>query len=266
MFKIQSAATVVPWAIIWTVTINGALGFAALVAMLFCLSDLNAALEASETMFYPFLEVFRAGVKSRGGAVAMALVILALAIASSVGIYASASRMLWSFSRDRGVPFSRHVARLSGRSSLPVTAVFATLGCSMVLVLITLGSTVAFSVLVSQVLAALYSSYLLSCSLLLWRRCTGVIQPYSQEGTVLDAGRIYWGPWRVPEPLGIVNNVFACLYVAFTLFWSFWPQDTPTTPQNGNWSPLMFGTILIFSTLYYVFRARHYFRGPIKEV
>ena len=266
MIKIQSAAIIVPWAIMWTITINGTLGFAALIAMLFCLSDLEAALEASETMFYPFLEVFYAGVKSRGGAVAMALVILTLAIASSVGIYASASRMIWSFSRDKGIPFSKHVSKLSGKSSLPILAVLITLVCSMILVLITLGSTVAFSVLVSQVLAALYSSYLLSCSLLLWRRSTGAIQPYTDEGTVLDAGRINWGPWRVPEPFGTINNVFACLYVAFTLFWSFWPQDTPTTPQNGNWSPLMFGSILIFSTLYYVFRARHYFKGPIKEV
>lgn len=250
----------------WTITINGTLGFAALIAMLFCLTDLEAALEASETMFYPFLEVFYSGVKSRGGAVAMALVILTLALASSVSIYASASRMLWSFSRDKGIPFSKHVARLSGKSSLPILAVLITLGCSMALVLITLGSTVAFSVLVSQILAALYSSYLLSCSLLLWRRCTRAIEPYSGEGIVLDAGRVYWGPWRVYEPFGTINNVFACVYVAFTLFWSFWPQDTPTTVQNGNWSPLVFGSILIFSTVYYVTMAKHYFKGPAKEV
>lgn len=250
----------------WTITINGTLGFAALISLLFCLTNLDSALEASETMFYPFLEVFYAGVKSRGGAVAMAVVILTLAVASSVGIYASASRMLWSFSRDKGVPFSRHVSKLSGKSSLPILAVLVTLGFSMILVLITLGSTVAFSVLVSQILAALYSSYLLSCSLLLWRRYTGAIQPYTGEGTVLDAGRIYWGPWKVPEPFGTINNAFACIYVSFTLFWSFWPQDTPTTTRNGNWSPLTFGSISVFSTVYYMVRARHYFKGPVKEV
>lgn len=110
--QIQSAAIVVPRAIMATIFINGTLALAMVIAFLFCISDLEAALEASETMYYPFLQVFYSGVNSKTGAVVMAVLLLVLAIASSVGIYASASRMLWSFSRDKGLPFNKYLFKV----------------------------------------------------------------------------------------------------------------------------------------------------------
>lgn len=101
----------------YTIFINGALAFAIVLGMLFCLADIEAAIEASETMYYPFLEIFYAAVKSRAGACVMASLVLALAIVSTVGIYASASRMMWSFARDRGLPFSSHLVKVSQRLS-----------------------------------------------------------------------------------------------------------------------------------------------------
>jgi choline transport protein len=98
----------------YTIFINGALAFAIVIAMLFCLSDLNAALEAQQTMYYPFLQIFSAAVSSRPGAVIMAVIVLVLAIASMVGIYATASRMLWSFSRDGGLPLAKHLVKVRG--------------------------------------------------------------------------------------------------------------------------------------------------------
>lgn len=112
--EIQSAATVVPRAIMYTILINGALALSVLVGMLFCLTDIESALEASHTMFYPFLQIFYSAVKNRAGACAMASLILVLAIVSAVGVYASASRMLWSFSRDRGLPFSSYLIKVCG--------------------------------------------------------------------------------------------------------------------------------------------------------
>lgn len=77
--------------------INGVLGFAMCLGMLFCLSDLDAALEASETLYYPFIEIFYSAVNSKAGAVSMATVMFVLALASSIGILASASRSTSTF-------------------------------------------------------------------------------------------------------------------------------------------------------------------------
>ncbi|TVY75752.1 Choline transport protein [Lachnellula suecica] len=263
--EIQSAAIVVPRALLYTIVINGGLAFAMGIALMFCLSDIDAALAAGETMFYPFLEIFSSSVQSTTGACVMAGIILVMAIASGVGIYASASRMLWAFARDRGLPYDRYLVRLS-TNSLPVNAICVTLAVTMLLSLIALGSSVALSAILSLAIAALFSSYLLVCGLLLWRRSTGAIQDHLTSTEALNSGDFRWGPWRIPEPFGTLNNIFACIYSIFLLFWSFWPQTTPTTPETANWSILVFGSVVIFSVLWYVLRAKEYFKGPIKEV
>ncbi|KAI1378114.1 putative GABA transporter [Hypoxylon crocopeplum] len=262
--EIQSAATVVPQAMLYTIFINGSLSFAMAIALMFCITDIDAAVAAAETMFYPFLEVFQSGVNSTTGAVVMASVVLILAAASSVGVYAAASRMLWSFARDNGLPFSRHLVKLTKGSSLPIYAVFCTMGITSLISLIVLGSAVALSALLSLIVAALYSSYLLVCGLFLWRRCTGGFQDAEDAGDQQEG--IVWGPWKLPEPFGILNNIFACLYSAVLLFWSFWPQTIAPTPETFNWSILIYGAVVLFSVIWYILRARHYFKGPIKEI
>ncbi|GAW20777.1 hypothetical protein ANO14919_102880 [Xylariales sp. No.14919] len=111
--EIQSAALVVPRALFYTIIVNGLLAFAMAIALMFCLGDVTEVLSASETLFYPFLEIFYLSVESTAGACVMAGVILVLSIASTIGVYATASRMMWSFSRDGGLPFSSKLVQVT---------------------------------------------------------------------------------------------------------------------------------------------------------
>lgn len=63
-----------------------------------------------------------------------------------------------------------------------------------------------------------------------------------------------------------MNNLFACIYLSFIFFWSFWPPVTPTTPQTANYAVLVFGTVAVFSIVWYFVSARHTFKGPVREV
>lgn len=147
-----------------------------------------------------------------------------------------------------------------------MTAILATLVITMLLSLIVLGSAVAFNALISLSVAGLCASNLLACTLLLWRRLTGAIQHSEALNTILiDHNARSWGPWRVSEPWGAINNAVACAYMAFIWFWSFWPPATPPTPQTANFSMLVFGTVVIASVMWYVLRAKSYFKGPVKE-
>lgn len=92
-----------------TTILNGVLGFGALMAILFCVGDLEAA-EESPTG-YPFIEIFYAATGSAGGATAMVCVILALIFAATIGLIATASRMTWAFARDGGLPGSRWLSK-----------------------------------------------------------------------------------------------------------------------------------------------------------
>ena len=102
--EIHNASTIVPQALMLSLLINGILGFAMILALMFCIGDVETALDAQKTLGYPFLEIFLQAVNSTAGACIMASLIVFLGICSTVGDFAASSRMLWSFSRDRGTP------------------------------------------------------------------------------------------------------------------------------------------------------------------
>ena len=100
--EIKNASVVVPRAMVFSIMLNGIMGFGMLLAVLFSLGDVDNVLHSNTG--YPFLAVIQQGVSSTGGALAMAAVITTLAIVTTISWIASASRMLWSFARDRGIP------------------------------------------------------------------------------------------------------------------------------------------------------------------
>ena len=109
--EVQNASTIVPWAIISTLIFNGVTGLAFLLAMLFCLGDIDNALE-SPTGF-PFIEIFVQATNSNAGATVMVCLILFLLIAGATGATATASRLLWSLARDNGVPLSKYIGKVN---------------------------------------------------------------------------------------------------------------------------------------------------------
>lgn len=100
--EISNASVAVPQSIMLSVLINGSLGFAMLIAVLFCVGDIDAAL-ASPTG-YPFMQIFLQATGSVAGTTVMCSIITVMGICTSVGMLASASRQFWSFARDRGIP------------------------------------------------------------------------------------------------------------------------------------------------------------------
>ncbi|KAJ8132573.1 hypothetical protein O1611_g1050 [Lasiodiplodia mahajangana] len=263
--EVRSANTVVPQSLLYTIFINGSLGFSMAIAILFCTTDAEAAIQSADTLNYPFLYIFSTAVQSTTGACLMAGVILVIVLASSISAYASASRMIWSFARDNGLPFNRTLVKLN-KNALPVYAILATMVITTSLSLIVLGSSVVLSALLSLLVAALYSSYLITCALLLWHRVRGRVKPYVEDSEHVDADHLVWGPWKVPEPFGTLNNAFACLYTVFLLFWSFWPESNHPSAAELNWSVVVYGGVILFSITWYILRARRFFKGPIKEV
>lgn len=161
-----------------------------------------------------------------------------------------------------------YLIQVDARASIPLTSIaFSTIN-SCLLVLINIGSSTAFNDVVSLVISCLYSSYLIACVLLLYRRIIGTIQPMQQD-RVQVAGenpQMTWGPWHVHGALGIANNSFACVFLVILLFFTFWPAATPTTAATMNYSVLVTGFVVCSSVLYYLFWAKNFYRGPIVEV
>ena len=102
--EVQNASINVPRAMFFTIFINGALGFAMYIVILFCFGNVTETLDTPTG--WPFIQIFYNSTKSKGGATAMTSILIAMYIFATFGFLASASRQAWAFARDNGLPFS----------------------------------------------------------------------------------------------------------------------------------------------------------------
>jgi choline transport protein len=100
----------------FTIFINGALGFAMYIVILFCFGNVEDTL--STPTGWPFIQIFYNSTQSKAGATAMTSILIAMYIFATFGFLASASRQAWAFARDNGLPFSNIFKRV--RPFLPL--------------------------------------------------------------------------------------------------------------------------------------------------
>ncbi|KAF2726797.1 amino acid permease-like protein [Polyplosphaeria fusca] len=271
--EVRNASRDVARSMVSSLLINGCLALGMLFAVLFSITDFEAVQNSADSLTGPVIEIFHQAVSSHTGVIIMATIILVLEFCSALGCLAAASRMTWSFARDRGLPFSRFISMIDKRTTIPVVAILLVTVLSGLLAIINIGNYVAFSGVTSMVLEGFYISYLLAIGLLLWRRVRGDFRdpsstPLATSYSDYPAEReLVWGPWRLSGKLGIANNVVACLYLLLLVFISLWPV-TPDVAQGAamNWAVLVTGFVMIFSIGYYLTWARKSYTGPITEV
>jgi choline transport protein len=112
--EVKHASRNVPRAMVISVIVNGFLALGMLLAVLFCKVDIDKALESQ----YPFVPIFATALNSNVGATALTSVILILVMAASIGSLAASSRMIWAFSRDKGVPGWRFLSKVCSLRSI----------------------------------------------------------------------------------------------------------------------------------------------------
>ena len=108
--EVNDASATVPKALIGAVAINGCLGFIVVVTLCFTMGDVQKALD-SDTGF-PFIQVFFNATKNYAGASIMVTIVIVLLTAGVISEVATASRQIWSFARDGGLPFSRALSHV----------------------------------------------------------------------------------------------------------------------------------------------------------
>jgi choline transport protein len=106
--ELRDAAKLLPRSMVWTTFINGALGLAILITFCFCVGDVSAAINTPTG--YAFIQVFYGATQSHAGASAMSALVIFMAMFCNLSIVATASRQLFAFARDHGVPFAKWIA------------------------------------------------------------------------------------------------------------------------------------------------------------
>ena len=246
--EVRNASTVVPWAMISTILLNGAMGFATCIAFSFTLGDLETDL--TSPTYFDFIQVFFGATNSHAGASVMTAVLIVLVTCASFGFLASSSRQTWAFARDRGLPFSSFLSHVDKRTALPLRSIGFCAIVSAIIGLINIGSTVAFNAIVSLTIAGLFVSYLTAIVLLIMKR--------------LKHETIEFGPWSLGWA-GLPINVLSACFLVISVFFSFFPPALPVTLTTMNWSCLMWGGSTLVGLAYYVVLGRKTYHGPIIE-
>lgn len=98
-------------AMMWTLILNGATGFIMVITFAFCIGNLTDAI--TPTYSYAYIDVFYNSTGSKAGATVMACLIILMCLCSTISNVATASRQMFAFARDRGLPFSNFLAHVS---------------------------------------------------------------------------------------------------------------------------------------------------------
>ncbi|EXJ93573.1 hypothetical protein A1O1_01965 [Capronia coronata CBS 617.96] len=240
----------VPRAMIWSVVINGTAAFAYILTILYAITDTDAVFETPTG--YPIIAVFLQATKSQKAATAMMTAVILVFSMNLFGCMASVSRLIWAFSRDRGLPFSGFFSHITAWNKCPTNSVLAIFISVSLLSLINIGSTTAFNALISLTTLGFYFSYAIPTVLFAMRR-------FSVENP------IRFGPWTMGK-FGLAINILSLMFCVFLIIFLPFPPMLPVIGQNMNYASPVFVGVMVIAAVNYFLRARKRFHGPIKEV
>ncbi|KAK5109723.1 hypothetical protein LTR62_006563 [Meristemomyces frigidus] len=243
--EIESAARGLPRSIMWSTYANATLGLVMIVTLIFTWGDMDSII--ASTTGYPFLAVFYNTTHSLAGTNVLALLVILPLVGSVTACVATASRQIWAFSRDNGVPYSGFVRYVYPKYNIPLNAVLLSLVVCVLLSLINLGSTAALNAILALDLASLLSSYTICIGCLVLKRLRGEELPPRQ-----------WtlGRWGLPI------NILALLWLLPIFVLTLFPSTVAPTPANMNWAVLLFGFVVVFAVGYYLVVGRHVYISP----
>jgi len=145
--EMTNARTAAPRAIVLSVYLGAATGLVFLIAVCFCIGDINTT--ALSPTGVPLIQILYDSTGSVGGACVLSTLIVVIALGSANSLLAEGSRALFAFARDRGLPFSRVFSKVEPRRRVPVAAILLACGVQMVLNSIYFGTFTGFETVIS---------------------------------------------------------------------------------------------------------------------
>lgn len=132
------------------------------------------------------------------------------------------------------------------RFAIPLNAIVVSFLLCILLSLINLGSSEAFNAMLSLNQGAVLGSYITAIGCKINARIRGNL-PRS--------------PWSLGR-YGIYVDVLAVLLLAPLFVFAMFPGSPSVNAGNMNWGVLMFGSVVLLSTIYFFFRGKHHYVSP----
>ncbi|KAL4887126.1 amino acid/polyamine transporter I [Aspergillus karnatakaensis] len=247
--EIKDASRTLPKAMMSAVAVNAVLGFIMIITICFTLGDVDNILNTPTG--FPFIQIFYNTTQSYAATNVMTAILIVTLTASTITEVATASRQLWSFARDKGLPFSSFFAYVTPGWNIPLNSVLVSLFVTILLSLINIGSYEALTAVVSLTITSLMSAYILSIGCILLKRFRKEPLPYRR-----------WSLGR----FGMAINIASMAFLLPVFVFAFFPLTSTVTEQSMNWSVVMYVGLITLASLYYVLLGRHHFVAPVALV
>jgi len=223
------------WGIVSSVAVSAVAGYLLLAAITLGIKDLPTA-AADE---HPPLLVMRSAFGDTAGRAAMGLALAAMWFCGLSSV-TSASRTLYAFARDRGLPFSSAIGRVHEKTKTPVVAItIATLGPFLLVVGTSPFARSLFDAMAKMATMALYVSYAIPIVLGLRARRNGA--------------------WRTMGPFHLRR--FGVPIACAAALWSGFVLTVCSLPPN-QLPAGMLGVLIVLLILVYRFVLAGRFVGP----
>ncbi|UPL01103.1 hypothetical protein LCI18_012037 [Fusarium solani-melongenae] len=237
-----------PRAMVYAIAVGGVTGGAFILIMLFCLPDITA-ISASATGM-PIVEMILLATKNRAATTILTLMLAVCFINGTNASTTSASRLLFSMARDKGIIFPDYFAHIQPGLNVPIRAIMLCYLFNVAFGLLYLGPSVAFGAYISSCTILLNVSYAFPVITLLIRG-RGILKAHQNADTPFKLGR--WGH---------AVNWLACVFVVVTSVFFCFPTAIPVSGNTMNYVCVVIGILVVLIALYWLFYG-HRFEGPL---
>ncbi|CAK0783725.1 hypothetical protein CVIRNUC_006924 [Coccomyxa viridis] len=249
----KSADWTSAWGMLMAVFMSVVLGLGYVISLLFSIQDRDS-LTTGAVNGYVAGQIYYDAIMARFASTNVVIGIMTLpALAMffcGASCVTSNSRMLWSFSRDGGIPFHRLWSAINRTSGTPILAVWAMVTFAFLLGLPMLHSTAAFQAVTSISTIGLYISYGIPILMRL-----------------INGKRFEPGPFNLGRYGPVIGSV-AVMWVIFITAAFVLPQTFPVTVNTLNYAGVAVGIVMLAALLFWFLPfglgARRWFRGEIK--
>jgi len=107
--EVKKPQTRLPWTMIISISSNSLMMFVYMIILMFTLGDPNEIIQNP----LPIVEVYYRATKYKHASNFLVVAMAWIVFVSMFNIFASVSRLIWSFALDKGLPFSRYFDQVS---------------------------------------------------------------------------------------------------------------------------------------------------------
>lgn len=239
-----SAARGIVRSIFWSWVV----GFVLLAGMLFAIQDYAGTMGSATGV--PPAQIFLDALGPTAAKALLLVIIVAQLFCANAGM-ASASRMVFAFSRDGALPFSNTWRRLSRRTQTPVFAVWLAVAVPFVLALPSLYSTTAYTAITSINVIGITPAYAIPIYLRIKNR--HLFRP---------------GPWNLGR-WGVTIGTAAVVWVGFVTVLFCLPQTRPgdalVSVDSFNYAPVALVSVLALAWISWRFKGKRSYEVPAQS-